>query len=145
MQTFLSRKFYEPHLKLFGQHSVLFFHNHCVRSNINRKQIETKHPAILATGDYFDFTILQFHQNTFVFRKHLLTLQDPPPRFSFHHFVLRICNFPSSCNFKTAPLMAVRYGESTKFIQPQFDKLVQLFHCKAVLCSFLQDSVFFRS
>lgn len=44
----------------------------------------------------------------------LLTLQDPPPRFSFHHFVFSMCNFPSSCSFKTAPLIAVRYGESTK-------------------------------
>ena len=40
--------------------------------------------------------------------ENLLTLQEPPPRFSFHHLVLSMCSFPSSCSFSTAPLMAVR-------------------------------------
>jgi hypothetical protein len=42
----------------------------------------------------------------------VLTLQEPPPRFSFHHRVLRMCSLPSSWSLSTAPLMAVRYGES---------------------------------
>lgn len=41
-----------------------------------------------------------------------LTLQDPPPRFSFHQRVFSKCSFPSSCSFRIAPLMAVLYGES---------------------------------
>lgn len=41
-----------------------------------------------------------------------LTLQEPPPRFSFHQRVFKMCSFPSSCNFNTAPFIAVRYGES---------------------------------
>lgn len=49
-----------------------------------------------------------------------LTLQDPPPRFSFHQRVFRICSLPSSCSLSTAPLMAVRYGESaTETLQAQ--------------------------
>lgn len=41
---------------------------------------------------------------------------DPPPRFSFHHLVLSICSLPSSCSLRTAPLIAVRYGESLKVL-----------------------------
>lgn len=40
------------------------------------------------------------------------TLHDPPPRFSFHHRVFKMCNLPSSCNLRTVWLIAVRYGES---------------------------------
>jgi hypothetical protein len=42
----------------------------------------------------------------------VLTLQDPPPRFSFHQRVFRMCSLPSSWSLSTAPLIAVRYGES---------------------------------
>lgn len=42
----------------------------------------------------------------------MLTLQDPPPRFSFHQRVFSMWSFPSSCSFKIASLMAVLYGES---------------------------------
>nr|QGW50647.1 ionotropic receptor 5 [Propsilocerus akamusi] len=35
------------------------------------------------------------------------SLHFPP----FHHFSFNMLNFPSSCSFNTAPLIAVRYGE----------------------------------
>lgn len=43
---------------------------------------------------------------------YLLTLQDPPPRFSFHQRVFSTWSFPSSWSFRMAPFMAVLYGES---------------------------------
>lgn len=67
-----------------------------------------------------------------------LTRQEPPPRFSFHHLVFKICNLPSSCNFKTAPLIAVRYGESKKKYfkktkkKKQFQKKLTRRHCYSI-------------
>lgn len=44
----------------------------------------------------------------------MLTLHEPPPRFSFHQRVFKICSFPSSWSLSIAPLIAVRNGESEK-------------------------------
>jgi len=48
----------------------------------------------------------------FALSRILLTLQAPPPRFSFHQRVFSMWSLPSSWSFRMAPLMAVLYGES---------------------------------
>jgi hypothetical protein len=69
------------------------------------------HPAKWRDG--MMLVALQCHCTTPNAREAELTLQDPPPRFSFHQRVFRMCSLPSSWSLSTAPLIAVRYGEST--------------------------------
>lgn len=84
----------------------------------------------------------------------MLTLQDPPPRFSFHHRVFSKCNFPSSCSFSMAPLMAVLYGESEvprsfwatpNLFLSRVWKLFAKFPSKSCRSSYPRETVRFRS
>lgn len=56
--------------------------------------------------------------------KTLSQLNSPP----FHHFSLSMLSLPSSCSFSTAPLIAVRYGESTWHNKFHFTSNSQFHH-----------------